>query len=590
MLMSAARACQVAQDVHSKRRVDTLVDEGARSFVALRNFDATPMQLTFGSLQSTLAPTARYLVKKQVDGREVWKSVGLDEFVKQYGGRTLPHYGTCQVLGQTASIHLLSRSGALPREFHDIPLICSPQLCENGGASCIFAAVDSAVPLLSLAHLRLLAAKMRCGIIHYVPDMCPANLRTLAALCENTPRNIFHAEALCAAHKIHRVITTATNEDDIIGDVHAIAFIICLPCHREQLLKALRFVVFRDLVCDLGAPGPHRRHLDDIWIHCKQRQSKFVKGSIEDGEALIESPEERRLLDAHTKFTVMINGDPRQSKPQHICNGCCINADEAKLNYFSACVECGVVPLASLGTPSKNRWGTCHEVQAQEVFGMVTHSLFCQAADLAFPRNGDQIAEVLDPEADANDIDAMRLMIRNKRLRMTTVLGSEDRRMKHVCIAWLAPSLDHVLHRVQYLSERRDALMRCIDDKTSPIVECLRSLATRICVPLSEGPLETLFWLFDEGDAAKSFSLTMICDFAAQMWWRFLPLDTWPYALLKMVDVTRGEPAVRRVAADLYASGFCCLDVGFTVKALSRRVLFAFLLLPRRGILVVIRP
>ena len=179
------------------------------------------------------------MVAETAGGRQSWKAVSLEEYksITKRSPHFLPSFGVVQLMAQVASLHMAANVGTMSEVNHDMHLRLNPQVLQNSTSSCIYASYDVATPLLSIENIEKMAGRARFGIVSSAPDLCPANIRTLAGVYQKLPANVLVAEGMCAGHKFHRIIATATKEDVYIGDIHAIAFSASLPDHRELLLK-----------------------------------------------------------------------------------------------------------------------------------------------------------------------------------------------------------------------------------------------------------------------------------------------------------------------------------------------------------------
>ena len=124
-----------------------------------------------------------------------------------------------------------------------------------------------ALPPLSTPSLKELAKVVPYIIVQELPDSAAANARKRMAsetVLKPVP-NIFVSPlpgAYC--HKLHNSMVRAMGEKEIIGDVHASAYVATLASHHAQKLRALYACLDATLEWD------RLQSLDPEWAHHKQ--------------------------------------------------------------------------------------------------------------------------------------------------------------------------------------------------------------------------------------------------------------------------------------------------------------------------------
>ena len=120
---------------------------GFRRLVIQRGHDATPIEVSFGSLQGLLAPHARYSVLE--DG--VWKSKKFEEMKCRKKGPLT--FGRVELFGQTCQICYSEATDMKKHKEenhqHTASCLCMPTILERGSASCINTAIERGLPPLS---------------------------------------------------------------------------------------------------------------------------------------------------------------------------------------------------------------------------------------------------------------------------------------------------------------------------------------------------------------------------------------------------------------------------------------------------------
>ncbi len=70
----------------------------------------------------------------------------------------------------------------------------------------------------------------------------------------------------CVAHKVHLVVSGVTRENDLIGNVHALEFIFRIKSRQDQILRALKELVFEELELLPGPPDPAVMQLNRLAV------------------------------------------------------------------------------------------------------------------------------------------------------------------------------------------------------------------------------------------------------------------------------------------------------------------------------------
>jgi hypothetical protein len=123
---------------------------------------------------------------------------------------------------------------------------------QNGGASCLYSALEEEVPQLSNAGIHDLCKEVPFMIDVQVPDACSSNRRKKAKTADESPANCFCVFADCAAHQCFRCVQH--KEAEVVGDVYAIAVTCSHVGYRNGLQLGLQKVL-QKVVRVLGAAG-----------------------------------------------------------------------------------------------------------------------------------------------------------------------------------------------------------------------------------------------------------------------------------------------------------------------------------------------
>ena len=116
--------------------MDELCNAGC--IVLDRGYDATPMLVRFGSLQSLLEPVARYLIKvPAARGGERWAAVPFETFRERCPGAQTSS-GVVEIMAQRLDLRWMRGDSMEHRCFH-VP----PMVLQQANSSCTFGALQS---------------------------------------------------------------------------------------------------------------------------------------------------------------------------------------------------------------------------------------------------------------------------------------------------------------------------------------------------------------------------------------------------------------------------------------------------------------
>lgn len=107
-----------------------------RSVLVNVHYDATPVAVTFGSLQQSLWQHARYLHR---DG-DRWRLLPYEKY-KALSKRGAPKFGVVELFAQTRDLHYVDNGS-----YKQIGLNILPCVLKQSNGSTIFEAVESAAP------------------------------------------------------------------------------------------------------------------------------------------------------------------------------------------------------------------------------------------------------------------------------------------------------------------------------------------------------------------------------------------------------------------------------------------------------------
>lgn len=316
-LSSVASIWCIAQDA-AARDLAASSWLSARYVCISRYHDATPCLLRYGRLQDSLEPVARYLVK-DVDGagRVHWKTVAHAEY-RARAPRSQMRSGVLEVLAQSACVSYGS-DGATSMQRFTLP----PRLLQNGKASTIATAVETAAPSLSVESLKSMADRSpeQVVLMEEVVDRSRANQRKLAFTAEQLrehPRIFYHTGIGCVVHNLNRMLSDSIDEQATIGNVHAVQFVMSIAGRRAALQQALRELIASELVIMQGPPpDEYRAHSAQVVSHTLLRALEHTRGSVDDGWDIRRTKRHKSRLLAQDRLLNMLNGDIRHDVVVH---------------------------------------------------------------------------------------------------------------------------------------------------------------------------------------------------------------------------------------------------------------------------------
>lgn len=580
-LVCLASACQKASSDALQRWLADL-PEGATLHV-VRQFDPTPLLLKFGRFCGEMQPWARYLVPDpECEGK--LKSVDWDTYRGVFP-KAAPGRGVCEVMAQSLSLHSTSGPGmdSVDSRYH----LVAPSIMTRANASVTLSAVEAACPQLVGDGLEELAQKCSWITLSDTPDNNATNNRVRAHVESMLPENVLYAPHGCSVHLTQRVVAHAMDLDNCVCDVHAVFTVTRTPGHREALTKAARSLADECLVVAGPPPNPRwAEHTQRIVEHTLLRTMDQTRGALtheplvpapapqwchlaaedEDEREQPEPKDDNRRRRAASLVVKYLNGDPRSRRLIHYETGCCANEQEAKDGVFAAIVEGGLLGGLAQTTPSKARWGSTTEALGEQMAGVMLHGLLPQAFKLAFPRwesmGGD------DPEHG----DDYRRYLCGKTFRATKVLNDEAKMLVYAARSWYAEPIDYLWMRLQWLDGRPCGMMDLQHVHLNPFAQCQAKFGAYIFSPIMSGHLRTVCAHYiDNEEQALAFVgrvqrevLSMVC----QIYWRFeLVFSGWPYKLTLLAD-DRFEDK-EGIYTELWDEPDCCVDLGFTTKALA---------------------
>ena len=246
-------------------------------------------------------------------------------------------------------------------------------------------------------------------------------------------------------HRTHRIISSSIGEEKLVGDVHALSFIVSLPRYRSTMGQRLREIIGGSL-CLLDAPvaATLSNHTRAVVNHTLGRQFHYVKGrGLNDtvSDANLNEVAQQRI----SNLLLFMNGNIATDRVEHYCNGCCRSRDDTIENVASA-FEAAVLAQMSNELPSKNRWGSCAHHLGIQVCGHLMHNLLHKVLVATFPHwsSPDEVGAAADGGGGDNGDDDFRKQCRNKAWRSIKSTRTVTQRRGFTKVSWISEPLDHL--------------------------------------------------------------------------------------------------------------------------------------------------
>jgi len=385
-------------------------------------------------------------------------------------------------------------------------------------------------------------------------------------------KNILYTAPGCAGHKIHRVFVSSVKEDEKVGNIYAVHYVTHLHSHQVTLLRTLWHMVDDELEIFDGRIHPvdprHAQHLSEIISHTILRERDHVRARVEDGFSLVAARDEGVLNARIEKLQAMITGDPRANRLVHHEIGCCggmRKTEDIKRNVYSALVESGLMQGLDAGNPSAARWGTTTKSMASQAAGNMICSVLPRAVTRSFVHfeDGD-----LD-DAEAND--DFRRYVKGKVWRTTRYLAEVENIKEDACISFCSEPLDHLLRRLEYMDEHKNAALDLMKSSTNPFHATCLKFAARLTEPLEDGDLSALIYhwarLPEDLNQMKSYLRKLMVSMDAQVWSRLLVFyDEFPWRFAILVHGGFSNVQREALVREFYEKFLCCLEPDFATK------------------------
>ena len=502
--VSSALHCE-QKDYVDARLQEVISDRGCP--VVFKFYDCSPVRMGFGMLQDVLMPYARYPIFLE----NKWRSVPLQEYMKERPRANLLRYGVLELLAQG----VLCSWTKPDRTMETFRVLCRPRILQAASASCLMTGTETEVPQFSTVGLTKLCEKVPAAILCESPDAAKSNGRKKAATAAALPRNCFHVAGVCDAHQAHRIIEMKLK--GMVGDVHAISVAASNPDMQNKLQLALRSIIDRELVYIRGEQ-------DEA---CVRRNARIAKHTLLRRRACIAScPDEPSVIERREDgdellietFLAFWNGDWRSPTVTHICQGCCSGPEQAKEHMFASASGVDLCQSRDVAIPSLDDWGTAGVACGASVCGMLCHDILRRIFGEALP-DWNSMQPAREQGDDSEEIARIRLKVQKKAWRSRQVLANPERRSKILLVCWLGAPIERLISYTQFLDDAGHGMFDVVvDTELNPFYTCRQ----RLCKLVNEGADGELGPVFDafpveEHPALMTDVAALGLDFAAQV-------------------------------------------------------------------------
>lgn len=524
------------------------------------------MLLRFGRLQEQLEPHARYLVRESRVGKgDVWLRLSLSAF-RERCPRLATNSGVLEVMAQR---HELRWALADDLESVDNRVVLTPpMIVQSTSSSCTFECLEKAHEGMAVHDLNAIATGGTWVIVNETPDNCSANRRFQGFYASLLAPRVLYAPGQCLAHKVHLVVSSASKESSVIGNCHALEFLLSVHSRRAQLAKAVGELITEELEILAGPPDSGLVELQrSLASHTWSCFRDHVRANARPTG---EPPRVGTLLS-------ILDGDWRRRRVQtHQCarGGDGDGPDDLRRQ---TCEQVAAAVLGSglfshHGTPAKSRWGSCARALSAQLCALALHDLLGRALRRAFPTYiTDEVEECASAGAPQEDSDYHK-QVKSKIRRVLMWTSSEGHRLLAAVVGLVSEPLDHLLQELQHRSAGHAFLLSALRPDTCLIVKAQVTLASFVCRPSRDTSLRLLYHFFAPPGFVSCLDVSnlvfrVVLQMSADLWHRCeIYFSNPPFTLAKLVDPRADATDKVKFARSLLRSHACCLDPHFGRK------------------------
>lgn len=277
------------------------------------------------------------------------------------------------------------------------------------------------------------------------------------------------------------------------------------------------------------------------------------------------------------KFMMVLNGDWSKQTISFYTAGRNITRTQARSLIFSAILDMDLLHAAS-EEPSMDDWFSTAECAGKVSLGILCHNILEQVVDKSFPSWNTMAMEKADGSADDPSVEgatAARVRVQKKTYRSRACLWTRSRKISIVLLTILGMAVEHLMGRIDFLTERGKALFDLPFIDLNPFCQCQRTLCHMLAQGFKTGaPLRMVMLHFSDGSpesisALQMQVLQMGCDMGSQIWWRFRYLRELPLTLVDAVNPGLPPHVQRAALGKPFVQRGCCHDKDCSEKIAS---------------------
>ena len=565
--MCLTTLASIAGKVQADAMSECITDELSAAIVygrmLERGYDATPVLMRFGSLQAELEPSARFLVHVPASPGHLqrWKAVPLAEY-RRLHPRGATDSGIMELWASWFELHwqTLDLQGHLVT--HTRKYMTRPLILERGNASTTHEALERVAPEFATDALNAFTEQLQNWfLVHESVDSCPANARMQFFMAAKYNEWVLSCRLPCLGHKLHGAVSRSTEEEKLIGDVHAVHFVQSIASRRRETHRGLTKLIDDELLLVPGVLPDPAFAVRSLMI-LRQTVLRFEEHVRADCSGSKTGSKE--VLDQVAQDLVrFLPGDWRVAKllvyPDLLLPATYTRKEICDF-VRSAFIQLGIFGGRHRAQPAKSRWGTCNARLGEVVAGYACCRVAPRTFRATWPDAWTSVNRGADEHADFHTI------VRSKIYRMCKFTGSTEKMVFGAAVCVCATPIDHCLQRVQQESSDGKFLFRMLHARTNPFHEAQVAYGSMMLKPVAETMCGWLYWLFvDSGvttfeglsTTLRSLGLQMSSSIAMFCEWE---LDRYPWLFALFVDEAATPEEQRAAMQTFLHTFFCCLD------------------------------
>jgi hypothetical protein len=220
-----------------------------------------------------------------------------------------------------------------------------------------------------------------------------------------------------------------------------------------------------------------------------------------------------------------------------------------------------------VATPSMDDWGSCGEACGKSCAGILIHDVLRRTLEAAFPTWSTMLPPN-DSDRPLDSIEHARQKAQKKAWRAKSFLSNAHLQIRCVLLCFFGAAVESLMAELQYQDGSPKGLLDVLHQTDSNFflkarrnIMTILSLGTRgpVAYLLDYYPTEMHFDIISEARA-------MSCNFASQIWWRFLHLHDYPYQFGDLANCNLDADDRFAISEAFFALEECCRNKEFSAK------------------------